>query len=82
MMLMLIDTRDQRPEPNGREPLYLDLPELAPWRWFLTATILIVAAKILPGWPGLVPLFVGFGAFLGGIAALYRGNDGLSGYRQ
>ncbi|MEP6952824.1 MAG: hypothetical protein ABI950_02035 [Solirubrobacteraceae bacterium] len=82
MMLMLIDTREPPPAPDRREPLYLDLPELAPWRWFLSAIVLIVAAKLIPGWPGLIPLFIGFGAFLGGIAALYQGNDGLSGYRQ
>ncbi|MGZ4268709.1 MAG: hypothetical protein ACXVSX_05815 [Solirubrobacteraceae bacterium] len=79
---MLVDTRDQTPEPRKRQPLFLDVPELRPWRWFLTALVLIVTSAAMDGWPSLIPLFFGFAAFFGGVTRLYRGNDGLSGYRQ
>ena len=83
MMLMLIDTRDPPPEPEeDGGGLYFDIPELRPWRWFLAALVLIVASTTFDGWPSLIPLFFGFGAFLGGVTRLYRGNDGLSSYRQ
>lgn len=81
-MLMLIDTREPPPEPEGREPLYFDIPELRPWRWFLAALVLLTASMLMSGWPCLIPLFFGFAAFFGGCTRLYQGNDGLSGYHQ
>ena len=82
MFVGLIDTRGDRPDRPGREPLVLDLPELRPWRWYLAALIGLALAVKLDGWPGLIPLFVGFGCFLRGVSSYYQGNDGLSKYRQ
>lgn len=82
MFVGLIDTRGDRPDPNRPEPLVLDLPELRPWRWYVVAIVCLVAAMKLDGWPGLIPLMVGFGCFLRGASSYYQGNDGLSKYRQ
>jgi hypothetical protein len=82
MFVGLIDNRDDRPDPHGREPLVLDLAELRPWRWYVAAIVCLVAAVKLDGWPGLIPLMVGFGCFLRGASSYYQGNDGLSKYRQ
>ena len=82
MFVGLIDTRDRGSDPNRREPLVLDLPELRPWRWYVAAIVGLVAAVQLDGWPGLIPLMVGFGCFLRGASSYYQGNDGLSKYRQ
>ena len=82
-MVMLIDTREPPPDPERRDRRHLDLPEeLRPWRWFLACVVLLVVSTVMSGWPCLIPLFLGFGAFFGGISQLYRGNDGLSEYRQ
>ena len=81
-MVMLIDTREQPPDPQRRDRLYLDIPELRPWRWFLACIVLLAVSTGMSGWPCLIPLFLGFGAFFAGVSKLYRGNDGLSGYRQ
>jgi hypothetical protein len=82
MFVGLIDTRDDRPDPPGREPLVLDLPELRPWRWYVAMLVCLVAAVKLDGWLGLIPLMVGFVCFLRGASSYYKGNDGLSKYRQ
>jgi hypothetical protein len=83
MFVGLIDTRDNRPDRDaGHEPLWLDLPELRPWRWYLATIVCIVAAARIDGWPGLIPLFFGFGCFFRAVGSYYRGNDGLSKYRQ
>ncbi|MEA2277141.1 MAG: hypothetical protein QOC78_2101 [Solirubrobacteraceae bacterium] len=83
--MLLIDTRDhhpERPERPQRRPLWLDVPELRPWRWFLCAIVLFVVSESLDGWPGLIPLFVGFGCVLWGLTSYYQGNDGMRNYRQ
>ena len=82
MFVGLIESRDDRPDPRGPEPLVLDLPELRPWRWYVAAIVCLVVAVKLDGWPGLIPLFVGFGCFLRAVSSYYQGNDGLSKYRQ
>jgi hypothetical protein len=82
MFVGLIDARDERPDPPGREPLVLDLPELRPWRWYVAAIVCLVAAVKVDGWPGLIPLFVGFGCALRAVSSYYQGNDGLSKHRQ
>jgi hypothetical protein len=82
MFVGLIDTRGDRPDPTRREPLVLDLPELRPWRWYVVTIVCLIAAMKLDGWPGLIPLMVGFGCFLRGASSYYQGNDGLSKYRQ
>jgi hypothetical protein len=82
MFVGLIDTRDHRPDPSGREPLVLDLPELRPWRWYVVAIVCLVVAVKLDGWPGLIPLLIGFGCFLRGASSYCKGNDGLSKHRQ
>jgi hypothetical protein len=81
----LINTRDDRPERPDRErrrELWLDLPELRPWRWFLASVVLFVVSFTMDGWPSLIPLFVGFGLFLRGVGGYYQGNDGMSKYHQ
>jgi hypothetical protein len=81
----LIDTRDDRPERPDRarmRELWLDLPELRPWRWFVAAIVLFVVSANMDGWPSLIPLFVAFGLFLHGVGTYYKGNDGMSKYRQ
>jgi hypothetical protein len=82
MFVGLIDTRDHGPRKEPREPLWLDLPELRPWRWFLAAIVLFVVSARMDGWPSLIPLFVAFGLFLHGVGTYYKGNDGMSKYRQ
>jgi hypothetical protein len=82
MFVGLIDTRDKGPEKDPREPLWLDLPELRPWPWFVATLVGLVAATQINGWPGLIPLFIGFGCFLRGVSSYYKGNDGLSKHRQ
>jgi hypothetical protein len=82
MFVGLIDTRDDRPDPPRREPLVLDLPELRPWRWYVTAIVCLIAAVKLDGWLGLIPLMVGFGCALHALSSYYKGNDGLSKHRQ
>jgi hypothetical protein len=82
MFVGLIDTRDRRPDDAGPEPIWLDLPELRPWRWYVATIVCLVAAMKIDGWAGLIPLAVGFGCFLHAIGSYYKGNDGLSKYRQ
>ena len=82
MFVGLIDTREPPPEPRRRDPLVLDLPELRPWRWYVAAIVCFVAAVQVDGWPGLIPLFVGLGCAMHALTSYYRGNDGLSKYRQ
>ena len=82
MFLGLVDTHEPQHPSRDREPLWLDLPELRPWRWYLAAIVLIVAADRVSGWAGLVPLMVGLGCALYGVTTYTRGNDGLSKYRQ
>jgi hypothetical protein len=82
MFVGLIDTRNRRPDPVGREPLWLDLSELRPWRWYVATIVFLVLAIRLDGWAGLIPLMLGFGCFLYAVGSYYKGNDGLSKYRQ
>lgn len=81
--MLLVDTRDHRPEPPAHgAPLELDLPELRPWRWFAACAIGLLAAKLIPGALGLLPLLIGFACAMRGATAYYRGNDGLRAHRQ
>ena len=82
MFVGLIDTRDQRPDPVGPEPLWLDLPELRPWRWYVATIVCFVVADRMTGWPSLIPFVVAFVCFFSAIASYYEGNDGLSKFRQ
>jgi len=81
-MLGLVDTRGDRPDPVGREPLWLDLPELRPWRWYLATVVLLIIADRIDGWPALIPLAAGISCALYGVTSYSRGNDGLSKHRQ
>jgi hypothetical protein len=82
MFVGLVDTRKQRPDPNRNEPLWLDLPELRPWRWYVATIVFIVLADHLNGWAGVVAVMVGLGCALYGVSTYTRGNDGLSKYQQ
>ncbi len=80
MFVGLVHSPEPRRDPTG--PLWLDLPELRPWRWYVAAIVGIVLADRLSGWAGLIPLVIGFGCVLYGVTTYTRGNDGLSKYRQ
>ena len=82
MFVGLVDTRNRRPDRDGNEPLWLDLPELRPWRWYVATIVFIVLADHLNGWPGVVAVMVGLGCALYGVSTYTRGNDGLSKYQQ
>ena len=82
MFVGLIDTREPHPSGRGGEPLWLDIPELRPWRWYVAAIVLLIAADRIDGWAGLVPLMVGLGCALYGVSTYTRGNDGLAKHRQ
>ena len=82
MFVGLIDTREQRPDPVGPEPLQFDLPELRPWRWYLATLLCLVVADKMTGWPSLIPLAAAFACFFYALSAYYEGNDGLSKFRQ
>jgi hypothetical protein len=82
MFVGLVDTRDRRPDRDEPEPLWLDLPELRPWRWYVATIVCLVLAVKIEGWPGLIPLFIGFACFFQALSSYYKGNDGLSKYRQ
>jgi hypothetical protein len=82
MFVGLIDTREQRPDPVGPEPLQFDLPELRPWRWYLATLLCLVVADKMTGWPSLIPLAAAFACFFYALSTYYEGNDGLSKFRQ
>jgi hypothetical protein len=82
MFVGLIDTRDQHPEPVGREPLLIDIPELRPWRWYLATIVCIAVSGWVPTWLGAVLVIAGLCCFFQGVTSYYKGNDGLSQHRQ
>jgi hypothetical protein len=82
MFVGLVDTRGNRPENNGRGPLWLDIPELRPWRWFVAAIVCFVLVDFVPPWTGLIAVILGMGFALYGLTTYARGNDGLSKHRQ
>jgi hypothetical protein len=79
--MLLIETRDDRPEPEP-ERIWLDLPELRPWRWFAAGVIAIGLSFAFDGWPSMIPLWLGMGLVARGFLGYYRGNDGMSSYHQ
>ena len=82
MFVGLVDTRDQRPEPGRDGPLWLDIPELRPWRWFLATIVAFVVAAFTGGVLCLVATFCGLAFALGGVTRYFSGNDGMREYRQ
>jgi hypothetical protein len=82
MFVGLVDTRDQRPEPDKREPLLIDIPELRPWRWYLATIVCIVVSEWVPTWLGAVLVIAALCCFFQGVTSYYKGNDGLSQHRQ
>jgi hypothetical protein len=82
MFLGLVDTRDQRPDPDKREPLWLDIPELRPWRWYVLTVVSLVLAGYAAPWLGVILVTVGLCSFFHGITSYYQGNDGMSKHRQ
>jgi hypothetical protein len=81
-MLGLIDTRGDNPDPVGREPLWLDLPELRPWRWYVATIVCFVVSGHVPSWAGLILVCAALVCAFHGLTTYVRGNDGLSKYRQ
>ena len=84
-MLLLIDTRDQRPDPpprRDREPLVFDIPELRPWRWYLVTIVCMVVSGYVAAWLSMLLVLGGLCCFFQGITSYYKGNDGLSQHRQ
>jgi hypothetical protein len=84
---MLIDTRDQRPEPEPERARRwlprLDLAELRPFLPFAQALVLLVAAGWLPPLASYVLIVAAcavIGRGLGNLLAM--GGDGMRGYRQ
>lgn len=82
MFVGLVDTRDQRPDPVGREPLVVDIPELRPWRWYVATVVCLLVAGWVTAWLGAVLVIAGLCCFFQGITSYYKGNDGLSQHRQ
>jgi hypothetical protein len=81
-MLGLIDTRGERPDREGRDPLWLDIPELRPWRWYVAAIVCLVVAGNVVSWAGVIAVIAGLGCALYGLTSYTSGNDGLSKHRQ
>ena len=83
MFVGLVDTRKPEPEPEEwREPLLERIPELRPWRWFLATVVCMVASGYTPAWATVVLVTAGLCCFFQALTSYYRGNDGLSQYRQ
>jgi hypothetical protein len=82
MFLGLVDTREPRPDRKRREPLWLDIAELRPWRWFLATIAAFVVAGLTGGVLCLVATICGLGFALGGVTRYFSGNDGMREYRQ
>jgi hypothetical protein len=84
-MLMLIDTRDHRPDPSERpqrEPLLLDIPELRPWRWYVATVVCMVVSGYVAAWLSMLLVVGGLCCFFQALTSYYKGNDGLSKFRQ
>lgn len=82
MFLGLVDTRGDSSDRGQRGPLWLDLPELRPWRWFVATIVCFVLVDVLPAWAGLIAVILGLAFALRGLTSYFRGNDGLSKYHQ
>ena len=82
MFVGLIDTRDQRPDPVGPEPLWLDLPELRPWRWYVATILCFVVSFNTGSVISFVAVVAGMCCFFWALTTYYQGNDGLSQHRQ
>jgi hypothetical protein len=83
MFVGLVDTREPEPEPEGgREPLWLDIPELRPWRWYVATIACLVVSGYVTSWLTLVLVIAGLCCFFHAVTSYYKGNDGMRGYRQ
>jgi hypothetical protein len=83
MFVGLVDTREPRPEPeDDREPMWLDIPELRPWRWFVATVVCLVASGYTPAWATVILVSAGLCCFFHALTTYYKGNDGLSQHRQ
>jgi hypothetical protein len=83
--MLLIDTRDhrpERPERSEREPLVLDIIELRPWRWYLATLVCMIVSGYVTAWLSAALVLTGLCTFFQGITSYYKGNDGLSKFRQ
>ncbi len=83
MFVGLVDTRKPEPEPEDeREPLLDRIPELRPWRWYLATIVCLVASGYTPAWATILLVTGGLCCFFQALTSYYKGNDGMSGYRQ
>jgi hypothetical protein len=85
-VLMLIDTRDRREdpeeEPERRRPT-LDLAKLKRFTPFGQATALFIAVDWLPPLPGYVAIVGGCWLVCRGLDTVFRSHDqGMRDYRQ
>jgi hypothetical protein len=83
MFVGLVDTREPEPEPEDRrERLRLDIPELRPWPWYVATIVCLVVSGYVTSWLTLVLVIAGMCCFFHALTSYYKGNDGMSGYRQ
>jgi hypothetical protein len=82
MFLGLVDTREPRPDGGRREPLWLDIPELRPWRWFLASVVAFVVSLLTGGIACLAATILGLAFAVLGTMSYATGNDGMREYRQ
>ena len=69
---------------HQREARYLleRIPELRPWRWFVATVVCMIASGYTPAWATVVLVTAGLCCFFQALSSYYKGNDGLSQYRQ
>ena len=83
MFVGLVDTRKPEPEPEEeRVPLLDRIPELQPWRWYVATIACLVASGYVTSWLTLVLVVAALCCFFQELNSYYKGNDGMSGYRQ
>jgi len=83
--MLLIDTRDhrpERPEPPERKPLFFDIPELRPWRWYVATLVCMVVSGYVAAWLSMLLVVAALCCFFQALTSYYKGNDGLSKFRQ
>jgi len=83
MFVGLVDSRKPDPEPGDeRESMWLDLPELRPWRWYVATILCFVVSFNTGSVISFVAVVAGMCCFFWALTTYYQGNDGLSQHRQ